>query len=92
MTTILRFKTIDEEINNKIFEFNSSITVEEMLNNFLSQTNSKKTLETSDIAFLFGTRIINKGDILKKPLSSIFKSKANVAINVRDMNNVIGGD
>ena len=91
MTLFLKFKTTDEEINKQSFEYNSSMIVRDMLNDFLLKTNSKKTLSTNEIAFMFGTKIINNKNFIDQPLSSIFKSKKNVAINVRDMNDVIGG-
>ena len=91
MTVCLKFKTTDEEINQRIFTFDNSITVKEMLQSFLSQTNSKITLSPSDITFTFGAKILNKGDCVDKPLSKVFTSQKNTPIKVMDINNIIGG-
>ena len=62
-----------------------------MLLNFLRETNSKMVLEPKEISFLYKALLINKSDNLNKKVGEIFRHKQNVAINVIDTNNIIGG-
>ena len=70
------------EINNKLFEYDSTITLENMLLDFLSKTKYRKTLDEDKIFFLYRWRIINRKKDLKKKIGEIFKStiKSNVFI------------
>ena len=91
MTLYLKFKTNDETINSKLFQFDGGMTVKAMLESFLKQTNSKMTLNPDDIAFQYGAIILNKQEQLNKVISSVFTAKKNTPIRVQDVNNVIGG-
>ena len=75
MATIqLKFKTIYEDINSRIFFYDTSLTIKEMLLDFLDKTNSKKILNPDDISFLFKSIIINKKDSINKKVGDIFNS------------------
>ena len=63
---VLKFQTSDEDINKKIFEFDTTLTIENMLLDFLGKTNSKMTLDPKQITFLFAGRVINQENDLKK--------------------------
>ena len=91
MTKVLKFRTDDENINFKAFEYNNSCLIEDMLKDFLKKTNSKDTLDIKDISFMFNGKILNKGDILKKTVGQVFRTSSNIPIRVRDTNDVIGG-
>ena len=88
---VLKFQTSDEDINKKIFEFDTTLTIENMLLDFLGKTNSKMTLDPKQITFLFAGRVINQENDLKKTVGEIFKKKNNIPIKVIDTNDVIGG-
>ena len=90
-TKEIKFKTTDEDINRRTFNYNVSCTIKDMLLNFLRETNSKMVLKPNEISFLYKALLINKSDILNKKVGEIFRHKQNVAINVIDTNNIIGG-
>jgi hypothetical protein len=91
MTLCLKFRTDDEDINKRVFEFDASMTVEQMLKSFLSQTNSKMILDPYEISFLFGGKILNKQENIGKLLSSVFTARNNKPITVSTSKNIIGG-
>ena len=91
MTKVLKFRTDDENINFKAFEYNTSCLIEDMLKDFLKKTNSKDTLDIKDISFMFNGKILNKGVILKKTVGQVFRTSSNIPIKVTDTNDVIGG-
>ena len=91
MTKHLKFRTADENINFKAFEYNTSCLIEDMLKDFLKKTNSKDTLDANDISFMFSGKILNKGDNLKKTVGQIFKKSSIIPIKVTDTNDVISG-
>ena len=92
MSYVLRFATTDDEVNNKVFPYDGSMTIQDMLNDFLRKTNSKITLDSNAIVFQYHAFLLNKGDNLKKTVAQIFKKdKKNVAIKVNDYQKVIGG-
>ena len=87
----IRFNTEDEELNNKIYEYNGKMAIKEMLLKFLSETNSKMTLNPEDIIFLYKAAILNKETNLSKDFSNIFKNSMNGLIRVIDRKDVIRG-
>ena len=91
MPYTLKFKTPDEAVNKKSFEYNGDWTIEQMLKDFLLKTNSKMTLNHKDIVFQFNAFILNRENILSKTVSEVFKKTINAAIRVQDVNNIIGG-
>ena len=92
MSYLLKFTTTDDNVNNKIFPYDGSMTIENMLSDFLRKTNSKFTLDANAIVFQYHAFLLNKGDNLKKTVAEIFKKNTkNVAIKVTDYQKVIGG-
>ena len=92
MAYTLKFLTPDEELNQKYFNYDGSMTIQNMLNDFLIKTNSKITLNEEAILFQFNAHILNKGENLSKTVADIFKkNKINTQIKVYDYKNVIGG-
>ena len=92
MAYTLKFLTPDEELNQKYFNYDGSMTIQNMLNDFLIKTNSKITLNEEAILFQFNAHILNKGENLSKTVDDIFKNKTiNAKIKVTDYKNVIGG-
>ncbi len=90
-TREIKFKTNDENINKRIFKYDTSLTIEDMLLDFLRKTNSKMILDPNQISFLFKALLINKKENLQKKVGEVFRSTHNIAINVIDTNYIIGG-
>ncbi len=90
-TREIKFKTNDENINKRIFKYDTSLTIEDMLLDFLRETNSKMVLDPNQISFLFKALLINKKENLQKKVGEVFRSTHNIAINVIDTNYIIGG-
>ena len=87
----IRYNTEDEELNEKIFEYDGKLTIKEILYNFLSETNSKLTLNLNEIIFLYKASILNKESNLSKTCFNICKKSKNGLIKVIDRNDVIRG-
>ena len=88
----LKFKTADEDIDNRLFECDSSWTIKQMLEYFLSQTNSKMILDIDKIVFMHSNVIINAPNMLDKKVEKIFNKRNNAPIKVqKDLGNIIGG-
>ena len=78
-----------EDLNKKIFHFNSSQTIESILKTFLKETNSKMSLDLNDIIFIFGGKILNKNNFLHKNISEVFKHQRYNKIKIIDTNEII---
>ena len=91
MPTVI-YKTNDN-VYERIFKYESSCQIEDMLIQFLKETHSIITLNTDDIVFLFGPRILNKMPTLKKTVGEIFKDgNCRNIIKVIDNNAIIGSN
>ena len=80
MTIYIKF--ILDNSDEKIFEFDESITVESMLKSFLEKTNSKINLDPQYVTFMYNCIILNNYNNLHKKISEVFKGKGHVRIKI----------